>query len=297
MLNDILDILVPIYDIVIAAFLLGKFNFPWASKKLTPLVLHIALPCLVVRQLANDRANPQDMLWMLLAAAMVFGFSATIAYIFLKVFRQNVRTYLAAFSLDNMSIGLAVGILGFGDNGLALCIGFASIVLVAQFTFGQWTLQGKVTCSTLLKEPFIWAFLLALAFMFFHVELPPYVDKTLEQVGHLTIPLLLLSLGFALAQIKFTGLMRGMIFSGIRLVIFVGMSFCVVLLLGFEGESRAIVLLMSVLPASTITILMANQNGEIDMPPLTIMIMGTNIWMAAALPIAMILWLPTPTAP
>ena len=292
MLDNILDILVPIYGIVVAAFVLGKFNFPWASKKLTPLVLHIALPCLVVRQLSNDRANPEDMLWMLLAAAMVFGFASIIAYIFLKIAKQEVKTYLAAFTLNNMSIGIAVGILGFGDNGLALCLGFASIILVAQFTFGMWSYEGRIVWQVLFKEPFIWAFLLALAFMFFRVQLPSFVDKTLEQLGHLTIPLLLLALGFALAEIKITGFARAMIFSGIRLGIFFGVSWLVVLILGFEGETRAIVLLMSVLPASTINILMANQTGNVDMPPLTVTIMCTNIWMAAALPIAMILWLP-----
>jgi hypothetical protein len=292
-LDNILDILVPIYGIVIAAFVMGKFNFPWASKKLTPLVLHVALPCLVVRQLSNDRANPEDMLWMLLAAAMVFGFASIVAYLFLKVAKQEIRTYLAAFTLNNMSIGIAVGILGFGDNGLALCLGFASIILVAQFTFGMWTYQGRIVWQVLFREPFIWAFLLALAFMFFRVELPTFVDKTLEQLGHLTIPLLLLALGFALAEIKITGFVRGMIFSGVRLGIFFGVSWLVVLILGFEGETRAIVLLMSVLPASTINILMANQTGKIDMPPLTVTIMCTNIWMAAALPIAMILWLPS----
>lgn len=293
MLDNILDILVPIYGIVIAAFILGKFNFPWASKKLTPLVLHVALPCLVIRQLSNDRANPEDMLWMLLAAAMVFGFASIIAYIFLKITKQEVKTYLAAFTLNNMSIGIAVGILGFGDNGLALCLGFASIILVAQFTFGMWSYEGRIVWQVLFKEPFIWAFLLALAFMFFKVQLPTFVDKTLEQLGHLTIPLLLLALGFALAEIKITGFARAMIFSGVRLGIFFGVSWLVVLILGFEGETRAIVLLMSVLPASTINILMAKQTGKIDMPPLTVTIMCTNIWMAAALPVAMILWLPS----
>ena len=61
-------------------------------------MLHVALPCLVVRQLSNDRANPEDMLWMLLAAAMVFGFASIIAYIFLKIAKQEVKTYLAAFT-------------------------------------------------------------------------------------------------------------------------------------------------------------------------------------------------------
>ena len=292
MLDDILDILIPIYAIVIAAYLMGRCNFPWASKKLTPLVLHVALPCLVIRQLANDRADPTEMLWMLLAAAMVFGFSSILAIVLLKLTRQDLRTYLSAFTLNNMSIGLAVGILGFGNNGLALCIGFASIILVAQFTFGHWWYAGKYQWQVLVKEPFIWSFLLALAFMFLEVQLPSYVDKTLQQMGMLTIPLLLLSLGFSLAQIRFNGFLKGMLFAGIRLTIFVGMSFCTVLLLGLEGESRAIVLLLSVLPASTINILMADQAEDVDMPPLTMMIMCTNLWMTVALPIAMILWLP-----
>ena len=151
-----------------------------------------------------------------------------------------------------------------------LCLGFASIILVAQFTFGMWSYEGRIVWQVLFKEPFIWAFLLALAFMFFRVHLPSFVDKTLEQLGHLTIPLLLLALGFALAEIKITGFARAMIFSGVRLGIFFGVSWLVVLILGFEGETRAIVLLMSVLPASTINILMANQTGKIDMPPLTV---------------------------
>ena len=293
MLSNILDILVPIYAIVIAAYLMGRFNFPWASKKLTPLVLHVALPCLVIRQLANDRANPTEMLWMLLAAAMVFAFSTTLAILLLRITRQNLRTYLSAFSLNNMSIGLAIGILGFGNNGLALCIGFASIILVAQFTFGQWWYAGRYQWQVLVKEPFIWAFLIALSFMFLGVHLPPFVDKTLQQMGMLTIPLLLLSLGFSLSQIRFSGFPKAMLLAGIRLAIFVGMSFCTVLLLGLEGESRAIVLLLSVLPASTINILMANQANDVDMPPLTMMIMCTNLWMTVALPVAMILWLPT----
>ena len=292
-LNNILNILIPIYAIVIAAYLMGRFKFPWASKKLTPLVLHVALPCLVIRQLANDRANSTDMLWMLLAAAMVFGFSTALAIILLKLTRQDIRTYLSAFTLNNMSIGLAVGILGFGNNGLALCIGFASIILVAQFTFGHWWYAGNYQWRVLVKEPFIWAFLIALGFMFSGIHLPSYVDKTLEQMGMLTIPLLLLSLGFSLSQIRFNGFIKGMVLAAIRLTIFVGMSFCTVLLLGLEGESRAIVLLLSVLPASTINILMANQAEDVDMPPLTMMIMCTNLWMTVALPIAMILWLPS----
>jgi hypothetical protein len=285
MLQSDLNILVPIYGVILLGFVLGRFKFPWAGTELAPLVLHIALPCLVVRQLANDRARPSEMLWVMLASAIIFGVAFAISWGLLKLTRRPIRTYLAPASLNNMSVGLALGLLGFGDSGLALCIGFAAIVLLAQFSIGRICFSGLTSWKSLARQVFPWAFGLGLIFMFTHVHLPKYIDHSLELLGNLTIPLLLFSLGFALADVRFSGFWKGMLYSGIRLGMFIGVSVAIVLLLGLTGEVRTVVLLMSVLPASTISILMARQ-ADCDMQPLTIMIACTNIWMAVALPIA-----------
>jgi predicted permease len=68
----------------------------------------------------------------------------------------------------------------------------------------------------------------------------------------------------------------------------VGINFCVVLLLGLEGDTKKIVLLAAVLPASTINIMMA-KNCNSDDPNMTLFVFCTNIWMSAALPVA--IWL------
>ena len=288
MLTTILDILVPIYSIGVLGYLLGRGKFPWANTHIAPLVFHVALPALVIHNLANDRADPSKMLWMMLAPLLIILIAMGASFALLRFRKLPCRTYMAPMLLSNMAICLALGQLGFGPTGFALAIGFASVVLIFQFSAGPSFILGTFSLRPLMKQVFPWAFLLALILMFTHIHLPSYVDRSLGFLGSLTIPLILLSLGFALADTTFSNMLRPMIGAGIRLAIFVGISYCVVLLLGLEGDSRKIVLLASVLPASTINIMMAKNCG-CDNPDMTRFVFCTNIWMTAALPVAM--WL------
>lgn len=288
MLTHILDILVPIYVIVLLGYLLGRGKFPWANTHVAPLVFHVALPALVIHHLANDRADPIQMLWMMLASLVILLVSMIASYLLLRLRGLSYRTYMAPMLLSNMAICLALGELGFNSKGFALAIGFASVVLIFQFGAGPSLILGSFKWRPLLKQVFPWAFILALALMFSGVHLPSYVDRTLGFLGSMTIPLILLSLGFALADTKFTGMLRPLIGAGVRMAIFVGVNYCVAMLLGLEGDTRKIVLLVSVLPASTINIMMAKNCG-CDDPDMTRFVFCTNIWMTVALPVAM--WL------
>ena len=231
MLTTILNILVPIYSIVALGYLLGRGKFPWANTHIAPLVFHVALPALVIHNLANDRADPTVMLWMMLAALLIILIVMGTSLTLLRLRNLPYRTYMAPMLLSNMAICLALGQLGFGSSGFALAIGFASVVLIFQFGAGPSFILGTFSLRPLMKQVFPWAFLLALVLMFSHVHLPSYVDRSLGFLGSLTIPLILLSLGFALADTKFSNMLRPMIGAGIRLAIFVGISYCVVLLL------------------------------------------------------------------
>ncbi len=288
MLNHILDILVPLFSVILIGYTLGRYKFPWAKKEIGPLILQVALPCLIIHQLANDRANPIQMLWIMGAAALVLAIVFAISIVVIRLARMEPRTYLTPSALSNMSVGIAIGLLGFGNSGLALCIGYAVVVLIAQFSVAIWCFEGKVTFKPLLKRGLLWASVVALIIMFSGLTLPSYIDRSLEFFGHMAIPLLLLSLGFALSEVKPKGFGKAMVYSGIRLAIFVGASYLATLILGLTGETRTIVLLLSVLPSSTINVIMA-RDASCDMDKITIYIFCTNIWMAGALPVAM--WL------
>lgn len=288
MLNHILDILVPLFSVILIGYGLGRYKFPWAKKEIGRLILQVSLPCLIIHQLANDRADPIQMLWIMAAAALMLAIVLAVGVLVIRLAKLEPRTFVTPTALSNMSVGIAIGLLGFGDSGLALCIGYAVIVLLTQFSVAIWFFEGKITFKPLLKQGLIWASVLALIIMFTGLTLPSYIDGSLKFFGEMAIPLLLLSLGFALAEVSPKGFGLAMLYSGIRLGIFVGASYLVTLILGLTGETRTIVLLLSVLPSSTINVIMA-RNAGCDMDKITIYIFCTNIWMAATLPVAM--WL------
>ena len=293
LLQEILDILVPIYLLILVAYLLGRFGFPWPSKDITPALLHLALPALIVRELAADRADPDDLLRMMLAAALVLGISTLIFWGLLRWRKLPTRTFLAPAALSSPSIGLAVGYLGFeASGGLSLALGYGGILLIGQFSIGRWLLNGKVQWAGLLKQPFLWGFVIALALMFLRVDIPEYIDKTLKITGDLAIPILILSLGFALTKAKFNGFGRMILYSGIRAVVLVGLSIAAAYGLGFEHGSVAfkLVLIMGVLPSATLNILMGMQADD-DMQSITLFVFCTTLWTALLLPIAMVILL------
>ena len=183
LLQEILDILVPIYALILLAYVLGRLGFPWPSKEITPALLQIALPALIIREIAGDRADPDDLLRMMLAAALVLAISTVIFWGLIRWRKLSVRTYLAPAALSSPSIGLAVGYLGFESSGLSLALGYGGILLIGQFSLGRWLLNGKVEWRQLLNQAFLWGFILALVLMFFKIDIPSYINKTLKIPG------------------------------------------------------------------------------------------------------------------
>ena len=291
MLDVILDILVPIYALILLAYVLGRFGFPWPAKQITPTLFQIALPALIIRELASDRADPDDLLRMMLAAVIVLTISTLIFWGLIRWKHLSVRTYLATAALSSPSIGLAVGYLGFGSGGLSLALGYGGVLLLGQFSLGCWLLNGKVDWRQLFKQAFLWSFILALFLMFLKIDIPSYIDKTLKIPGEMAIPILILSLGFSLTKVNFTGFGKSILYSGIRALVIGGLSIAVAYSLGFQSTtSFTLVLLMGVLPSATINILMGMQADD-DMQPITLFVFCSTLWTALLLPIAMVILL------
>ncbi|MCH2134062.1 MAG: AEC family transporter [Phycisphaerales bacterium] len=292
MLTHILDILVPIYVTVILGYILGRRGFPWPARPMVPLILQIAVPCLIASHFAKQTSIPPGLFKVMISAAIIVTTLFVLFYILLRLFRIKRRIYLAAASLQNMSVGLALGLLGFGDAGFALALAYASVILVVQFTLGWWIPEERINFKRFFQQVTIYGITIGLVLMFVQIQPPSYVDRLLMLIGNMAIPLLLLSLGFSLAAIKVEKMALAFIMSTIHLVVCLGIGLTVAVLMDLQGDAFIIVILFSILPSSTINILMASEAG-VDMPPLTIFVFCTNIWLVITLPVALVLLLPS----
>lgn len=293
--DEILGILVPIYTTVLLGYGLGRIGFSWDAKTISPLVLQVTFPLLVIHQFTRPGIETSGVITMFMAALLVVGGFFVIFGLLCWLAKLPIRTYLGAAALSNMSIGLAVGYLGFGEDGFAMTLAFGSVVLLAQFTLGRWVPAGlgsggHVDLGRPFRRPFIYVLALGILLLFMGIHLPVYIGKTLHLVGQLTIPLLLLSLGFALAAIHFQGIGRSLLMTVVHLGICLAVGVAAVWLLGLEGQDRALVILLSIMPSSTINILMGREEGA-DVERLTIFVACSNLWLIVSLPVALVLLL------
>lgn len=283
---DIIDILVPIYVTVGLGFTLGRLGMPWEAKTITALTLQVSFPLLVIHQFTRPGITVNELGMVFIATLIIMVLFLVIFAVLIRLARLPVRTYLAPACLSNMSIGLALGYLGFGDLGFAISLAFASVILLGQFTFGRWFPEGQIKIKRVLKQFFIYALAIGLFCLFTETHLPSYVEKSLHLVGQITIPILLLSLGFALANVHLKGFGKGMLLATVHLAVCLGIGLGVSWALDLKGDARTLVILMSILPSSTINILMGRE-ARADLERITIFVTCTNIWLIVTLPIAL----------
>ena len=81
-------------------------------------------------------------------------------------------------------------------------------------------------------------------------------------MGGLTVPLMLLSLGYSLAKLKIQSLGRGVAFSLVRLVGGFCIGWTVATLLGLDGLARGVVVTQSSMPSAVYNYLFAARFGN-----------------------------------
>jgi hypothetical protein len=88
---------------------------------------------------------------------------------------------------------------------------------IAQFTIGVSIAAGDLSLKRLLRMPLPYAVLLSLPFMATQTPVPAWLANTLELVGGLTIPLMLLALGVSLARLQVSSMGRSAMLAALRL--------------------------------------------------------------------------------
>jgi predicted permease len=88
-------------------------------------------------------------------------------------------------------------------------------------------------------------------------QLPEWIANTIELLGHLMIPMMLLALGHTLAGLHVKRLPFAAFWGLVRLVVGFAVALGVVALLGLEGTARGVLILQGAMPAAMFSYLFA----------------------------------------
>jgi predicted permease len=272
MFYELIQIVAPVFICTAIGYGWVRIGLPSDTTLASSLVLYIGTPCLVFHTLTSIGLDPVAFVEMALAALMLVVGAVAVSWAFLAIFKLSQQSFLTALSMPNMgNIGLPLALFAFGEKGLALAIAIFAILAITQFTLGLGITAGSMTFKVAISQPIIYSVTLAIIFIVWDLQSPKWVAETTKILGGIAIPVLLITLGIALGQIKASSLKRSVPLSIFRLASGFGIGVLVAELLGLEGVARGVVILQSTMPVAVFSYLFAltyNRNPD-DVASLT----------------------------
>ncbi len=198
-------------------------SFP--SAFVARLATRFAVPALIFHTLATTSLPTRVLLEVALATAAGLALAALLAAALLRLARLPVAPLLPTATFPNTgNLGLPLASLAFGEAGLAVAVSFFAICSVLQHTLGLWWLgriaKGDAPAAPSAATPLIIMAACAAALISrgLEVPVPRAVLASASLVGSLAVPLMLVSLGHALATVSRHSMGGGMVVGVTRLV-------------------------------------------------------------------------------
>jgi len=253
------------------------------------LALNIGMPCLAFSALTKLKVTPEAFAEMAGAYALVLACFLVVGLITITVMRLPAHTFLPVFTSSNTgNMGLPLCLFAFGPEGLALGICIFVISSIFSFTVGWSIYAGRVAADVFYNNPLIYAVAVALVFMSTGREPPVWLANTTALMGGLAIPLMLISLGVAISNMKAEGAGRIIIVCVIKLIAGFSVGYGIATLLGLEGAARGALIIESAMPVAVHNYMFAQRFSRNTADTASMILISTTISLAS-LPLLMLI--------
>lgn len=308
MLTELVTVMAPVLIAVLVGYGWGRSSIPFEADFVTRVVMHIGAPCLVVAAIGGAEISGEGFAQVVYAAVLVLSLTALMAVIWLRLRGGDMRVLLPPVVFpNNGNMGLPLCLFAFGEQGLALALGFFIVQMAALMVFGVMLVSGGEAAETgaqkdqlfhatiqgvkrLLVQPLTYAIVIAVALLVFNIQLPRWLFNSLDLLGDVTIPLMLLTLGVSLSRLQTGGWWLSVQFSLLRIG---GGFLCGLLALwvfGLTGTAAHVVLLQSIMPAAVFNYLLAEQYQR-DPPVVAGIVVTSTLISLLAVPLLLVVLL------
>ncbi|MES0827892.1 AEC family transporter [Ruegeria sp. SCP11] len=289
---NVLNVVLPVLICAGIGYCLAVIKAPFDNKVIGGIVSRVGYPTLIISHLSSTKIAVGTFLDVMAAAALtIIGFGL-LGFVALKVLRLPVRAFLTPLMHGNVgNIGLPIALLALGDAGMAYTMAFVVVVLISIFTVGMWIPAGEFSPKKLVTSPIIYAVILSLVLMSTGYSLPQPVAKSFDILGGLSIPLMLLTLGHTLADLRVKSIGRAVTLTILHLVMAILIASTLVWGFGFSGAERGAVILCCLMPSSVATYLFIDQHVPEYGPDVAGFILVSTLTTIVVLPVALSYWI------
>jgi len=264
----IIDIVTPAFSAIFVGFLIGKL-LKLNIAPIVDLTLYVGVPALVFVSLLQKDIVLLDATKIWSAALAVALGCAVVAIIVFKSLRQKHSGLYVAISLMNtVNIPFPIIYLAYGTEGLVSATLYYIPNIVLLYSFGVYFMSGKDwkgNVKEVLRQPVVYVTFLGLTFNFLKVPVPHLVMNSLDFISMMTIPLVLIVLGYNMSKVRATSFPTTLLASFLRIGVGFGLGLLMAWALGLTGIDRLVVILVASMPAAASTSILATKyNNEAE---------------------------------
>ena len=203
LVSTVLEIVSPVFLLAAVGYGWVKLGFDYRIEFVTRLAMTLSVPCLIFAALMKTDIAPDALATVSIAAISAYALVTIGCFIMVKLGRLDLRTYLAPLIMGNTgNLGLPLALFAFGEEGLGYAVVIFAIMAIYSFTFGVWLVSGGGSLKKVVQEPLVGATLLGALFLWQDWQTPGFLTNTIELIGQMAIPLMLITLGVAVARLR-----------------------------------------------------------------------------------------------
>ncbi|PIE16199.1 MAG: transporter [Rhodobacterales bacterium] len=258
----VLEIVAPVFTLGAIGFIWVRLEFEYNIAFVTRLTMTLSVPCLVFVSLMRTQINPAALAALTLAAIVAYAVVTVATFVLIKAAGLSTRTYLAPLIFGNTgNLGLPLALFAFGEIGLDYAVVVFAVMAVLSFTLGIWLVSGGGSPVKALKEPMVAATLLGALFMWQGWRTPDAITNTLELIGQMAIPLMLLTLGVAVGRLRAKRLGRALWLSVAKVLICAAAAWGAGLWLELAPVALAVLVVQISTPVAVTSYMLAAKYG------------------------------------
>jgi malate permease and related proteins len=284
----VLEIVAPVGLLGLVGFVWVRAGFEYRMEFITRLCMTLSVPALVFTALMKTEIDPAALTSVLFAAALAYGALTLAFWGITTVLGIDRRTFLAPLIFGNTgNVGLPLALFAFGETGLGYAVVIFAVMILWSFTFGVWMVAGGGSPARLLREPIMVGTLLGALFLWQGWQTPVWLTNSLDLIGQIAIPLMLITLGVAVARLNAGRLGRALWLSVLRAAVCLAVALGAGLLFGLPPVALAVLILQVTTPVAVTSYMLAEKYGA-DAESVAGLVIASTLLSVITLPLTLV---------
>ncbi len=253
------EVLFPVFFIVGIGYFLGKQKSDIDTTFITNYSANFGAPALFIFAITSSGVTYSVFSEYFIYSVIALSCFAITGVIFLFFMKKDISMELPPFFLPNTgNMGIPICLFAYGSLGMGVAAAISSLVVLLHFTANIFLASKKFDFKIILKSPSTYAVIIAVAFLYFDLEMPKFVTNSVMLLGYTMIVLILMSLGVSLTQMKVFSFKTSLISSIGRVIIGPIIGFILIKIFNLSGYAAGVLLIQSSMPSAILTYLIAS---------------------------------------